>query len=199
LTRHFAGSFFACSISSPLPEAGQLAVFSSLALALHVSAPRRFRARMLAGNRETSHYGAVDRQETEPMPSTASPGSAADERSPMPGMALLCRSEALPEGASRLFELQDTTLFAVRHQGRAYVYVNRCPHRHVPLHWQDGGFLDDSGSLIRCARHGALFLIEDGECVTGPCEGQRLQPVKCLEAAGGLWRATTASPATDDR
>ncbi|MFR0675765.1 Rieske (2Fe-2S) protein [Enterobacterales bacterium AW_CKDN230030176-1A_HGKHYDSX7] len=133
------------------------------------------------------------------MPSTASPVSATDERPPSPGMTLLCRSEALPEGASRLFECQDTTLFAVRYRGRAYVYVNRCPHRHVPLHWQDGGFLDDSGSLIRCARHGALFLIEDGECVTGPCEAQRLQPVECLETAGSLWGATTALPAADDR
>lgn len=133
------------------------------------------------------------------MPSTASPGSAIGECSPTSGMTLLCRSDALLEGTSRLFELPDTTVFAVRHQGRAYVYVNRCPHRHVPLHWQDGGFLDDSGSLIRCARHGALFLIEDGECVTGPCEGQRLEPVRCLEAAGSLWRATTVSPATDDR
>ena len=133
------------------------------------------------------------------MPFNASPGSATDERSPPPGMTRLCRSDALPEGVSRLFERQDTTLFAVRHQGRAYLYVNRCPHRHVPLHWQDGGFLDDSGSLIRCARHGALFLIEDGECVTGPCEGQRLQPVRCWEDANGLWAAPTASPATDDR
>ncbi|MBA1190614.1 Rieske 2Fe-2S domain-containing protein [Pseudomonas entomophila] len=130
-----------------------------------------------------------------PTPRTA----PANAPSPAQGATLLCHSDALAEGQSRVFEVQDTTLFAIRHQGRAYLYVNRCPHRDVPLHWQDGGFLDDSASLIRCARHGALFLIEDGECVTGPCEGQRLQAVSCREDAEGLWAAPTPSPARDGR
>jgi len=28
--------------------------------------------------------------------------------------------------------------------------------------------------MIQCSSHGALFTIEDGECVAGPCTGQSL-------------------------
>lgn len=68
-----------------------------------------------------------------------------------------------------------------------FVYLNRCPHRRVRLDWQQDQFLDDSASLIRCATHGALFLIESGECVAGPCEGQSLKAVACREDAEGIW------------
>jgi nitrite reductase/ring-hydroxylating ferredoxin subunit len=39
----------------------------------------------------------------------------------------------------------------------------------------DHQFLDIEGSLIQCAVHDARFLIETGECVFGPCPGQRLE------------------------
>ena len=28
--------------------------------------------------------------------------------------------------------------------------------------------------MIQCANHGALFVIENGECVAGPCSGEAL-------------------------
>ena len=28
--------------------------------------------------------------------------------------------------------------------------------------------------MIQCANHGALFVIENGECVAGPCNGKAL-------------------------
>ncbi|WP_043089838.1 Rieske (2Fe-2S) protein, partial [Pseudomonas aeruginosa] len=83
--------------------------------------------------------------------------------------------------------VDERRLFAVRRDGRAYVYLNRCPHRGIPLEWQPDAFLDDSASLIRCASHGALFLIESGECVAGPCAGERLRALPCREDAEGLW------------
>jgi len=48
-------------------------------------------------------------------------------------------------------------------------------------------FLDASASLIHCAQHGALFLIESGECVAGPCEGEQLQALACHEDSQGIW------------
>lgn len=68
-----------------------------------------------------------------------------------------------------------------------YVYANRCPHRGVALEWQPDEFLDTSASLIQCATHGALFLIESGECVAGPCEGKSLRAIDCSEDAQGIW------------
>jgi len=55
------------------------------------------------------------------------------------------------------------------------------------LGWQPDRFLDDSASLIQCATHGALFLIENGECIAGPCAGQSLTAVPGREDAQGLW------------
>ena len=78
-------------------------------------------------------------------------------------------------------------LFAVRRAGQLYAYLNRCPHRNVPLEWEADQFLDASASLIQCATHGALFLVESGECIAGPCEGKHLRTVSCGEDAQGIW------------
>ncbi|WP_248743746.1 MULTISPECIES: Rieske (2Fe-2S) protein [unclassified Pseudomonas] len=102
-------------------------------------------------------------------------------------MKFLCTGADLLEATSRGFEIDGKKLFAVRRAGKAYVYLNRCPHRGIGLEWQPDQFLDPSNSLIQCATHGALFLIEDGECVTGPCSGQSLTAIDCREDAQGLW------------
>lgn len=102
-------------------------------------------------------------------------------------MLLLCPSAELGEGQSRGFSHDGLELLGVRREGRVYLYRNRCPHRGVPLNWQPDTFLDSSASLITCARHGALFLIESGECVAGPCEGESLQAVDCHEDSQGIW------------
>lgn len=102
-------------------------------------------------------------------------------------MIRLCAPDELPEAQSRGFDVEDMQLFAVRKGGEVFVYRNRCPHRGVPLEWQADQFLDPSASLIQCARHGALFLIESGECVAGPCEGQTLRPIDSSEDGEGIW------------
>ncbi|KEA40742.1 MFS transporter, partial [Pseudomonas aeruginosa] len=68
-------------------------------------------------------------------------------------MIYLCPSSHLAEGNSRGVLVDERRLFAVRRDGRAYIYLNRCPHRGIPLEWQPDAFLDDSASLIRCASH----------------------------------------------
>ncbi len=55
--------------------------------------------------------------------------------------------------------------------------MNSCPHIGTPLDWLPDRFLSHDGSRIVCATHGAEFRIADGECVLGPCFGQRLEPV----------------------
>jgi len=102
-------------------------------------------------------------------------------------MKFLCARDELPDASSRGFDLEGQKLFAVRRNQRVYVYLNRCPHRGVALEWQPDQFLDRSASLIQCATHGALFLIEDGECVAGPCAGQSLTVVPCREDSQGIW------------
>lgn len=102
-------------------------------------------------------------------------------------MKYLCDSAALIEGKSIGFNVDALKVLAVRRAGQVYVYANRCPHRGVPLEWQADEFLDASASLIQCATHGALFLIENGECVAGPCEGKSLRAIECAEDTRGIW------------
>lgn len=102
-------------------------------------------------------------------------------------MKFLCNSSELADAASRGFEVEGQKLLAVRRDGQVYLYLNRCPHRGIPLEWQPDRFLDDSASLIQCATHGALFLIENGECIAGPCAGQSLTALPGREDAQGLW------------
>ncbi len=105
-------------------------------------------------------------------------------------MHLLCTSNALGEGQSRAFVVAGQALFGVRRHGQVYLYRNRCPHRGITLNADTDAFLDDSASLIHCVHHGALFLLESGECVAGPCEGEQLQALDCLEDSRGIWLRT---------
>lgn len=102
-------------------------------------------------------------------------------------MLRLCAPDEVAEGKSRGFEIAGEKLFAVRKDGQLYAYRNRCPHRGIPLEWLPNQFLDVSASLIQCATHGALFLIESGECVAGPCAGQALQVLAIREDEQAIW------------
>lgn len=100
----------------------------------------------------------------------------------------LCRLDDIPEGGSRGFGPAPggfTGLFAVRREGRVFVYVNCCPHIGTPLDWAPGHFLDPDGRRIVCATHGAEFAIEGGLCLHGPCFGERLESVK-IEIRDGV-------------
>lgn len=116
-------------------------------------------------------------------------------------MIRVCDTTALAEGQAKGFNVPGLSLLVVRRDGLLHAYENRCPHRGVALEWLPDHFLDSSGSLIQCATHGALFLIDTGECVAGPCAGQALRAVSCSEHDGGVWveplPAATLRPSDD--
>jgi nitrite reductase/ring-hydroxylating ferredoxin subunit len=89
-------------------------------------------------------------------------------------MPILCHSDEIAEGKSKGFQLDETFLFAVKKHGQIYIYQNSCPHLGIQLEWQPDEFLDIDACMIQCSSHGALFKIEDGECLLGPCQGQSL-------------------------
>lgn len=89
----------------------------------------------------------------------------------------LCHLEDLPEYGSRGFTVGQREIFLIRQANQIRAYVNRCPHTGVTLNWMPDQFLDWEGQYIQCATHGALFRIEDGLCLAGPCPGSRLEPV----------------------
>lgn len=93
----------------------------------------------------------------------------------------LCKLADLPEGSSRGFSVETCCgtedIFLVHKNGRLFAYRNSCPHTGGPLDWVPDQFLDLDGELIQCATHDALFRIEDGACIAGPCAGKALSPV----------------------
>ena len=92
-------------------------------------------------------------------------------------MTVLCHRDDISNNSSRGFSIDGDSIFVVHYQQKFYVYRNHCPHLGLELNWQPDQFLTVDNTLIQCATHGALFLIETGECVSGPCSGQALEAV----------------------
>ncbi len=95
-------------------------------------------------------------------------------------MRLLCRLDDLPDGGARGFPPAPgsfTGLFALRRGERVQVWVNACPHLGTPLDWAPDRFLSRDGTRFVCSTHGAQFRLDDGLCLKGPCEGDRLEAV----------------------
>ncbi|MFT7491496.1 MAG: nitrite reductase/ring-hydroxylating ferredoxin subunit [Pseudohongiellaceae bacterium] len=86
----------------------------------------------------------------------------------------ICHINAIPEQGSKGIRLNKNDFFAVKSEGAVTVYYNSCPHLGSPLQWQSDQFLNYDKSLILCSTHGALFIIESGLCLAGPCQNQSL-------------------------
>lgn len=125
---------------------------------------------------------------------------AADGPAAATGWSRICPSAALVErGDGVRFGLLRGAgalpAFVLRIDGRAVAYLNQCAHVPVELDWNPGRFLDDTGTVIVCATHGAVYDAADGGCVGGPCRGRGLQPVPCRETDGWVEvQATVAAP-----
>lgn len=99
---------------------------------------------------------------------------------------VLCHFAELVEDDPRSFVQYGTPprdVFIVRRADRVFAYLNICPHTSAPLDWLPDQFLNNERTLIQCAMHAALFQIEDGLCIAGPCVGARLTalPVVVIE------------------
>jgi len=96
----------------------------------------------------------------------------------------LCHIDEIEESGSKGFVIdREHQVFAVKKQGKVYVYKNSCPHLGIPLEMMPDQFLDIDKSFIQCSTHGALFEIENGFCIAGPCSGASLeeQPYSVIE------------------
>lgn len=98
----------------------------------------------------------------------------------------VCALDEIGDGAARGFEIPGGMYdgFVMRRGGRVHAYLNTCPHQGNPLNWKPDAFLTRNRELIMCSVHGAIFGIEDGRCVGGPCAGQSLRALPA-EVVGG--------------
>ncbi len=76
--------------------------------------------------------------------------------------------------------------FVVRQGDEVFAYQNYCMHVGHPLNFKPDSFLTKDNSLIICASHGALYEIDTGVCVAGPCPGKTLRSVQVDVVAGEI-------------
>lgn len=99
---------------------------------------------------------------------------------PPPGTLLAHLADLPPHGGKELVFKDGPLLLRLlvqRTDSGAVVYENRCPHAGTPLNMFDDKFVDITGRRLLCRTHGALFDMEDGKCVRGPCKGDHLRAV----------------------
>ncbi len=72
-------------------------------------------------------------------------------------------------------------------RGALYAYFDRCPHWGLALDGEDDDApaFCDAGDALLCVWHGARFDPSDGTCLEGPCEGQRLDPLRATLSEDG--------------
>jgi len=95
-----------------------------------------------------------------------------------PAGVALGRLDIVADGGARGFVLQIGERyfhgFVVRRGDAVFGFVDRCPHMGVPLARDLDAYLSPLSDHIACGWHGALFRVDDGRCVGGPCPGTAL-------------------------
>lgn len=91
----------------------------------------------------------------------------------------LCNRDEIPDPGSKEFSIKTgrntLELFVIHKNAAFYAYKNSCPHTGASLNWQEDEFLDMDKALIQCSVHDALFEIDSGYCIAGPCSGQSIE------------------------
>lgn len=113
--------------------------------------------------------------------------------------ARLAALDEIPDGEARGFAVRTpggavVQILVVRQGSRVAAYENACPHVGTPLDWTPDEFLDSERRHLMCATHGALFRLEDGVCVAGPCQGDQLEPWPVALRDGAVWDASATMP-----
>jgi nitrite reductase/ring-hydroxylating ferredoxin subunit len=107
----------------------------------------------------------------------------------------LCASSELLESAQAIpFDVkyygQVGRGFAIRFEGQAHAYLNRCTHVPMEMDYQPNRIFDDSGRWLMCATHGATYWPKTGDCIGGPCRGGLVKIVLSETAGEVHWHTS---------
>jgi nitrite reductase/ring-hydroxylating ferredoxin subunit len=75
--------------------------------------------------------------------------------------------------------------------GAVRAWLNVCPHAGRRLDWAPGKFLRAKDGALVCAAHGASFDLANGECIAGPCRGERLRDIAVEVRDDDVWLVRT--------
>ncbi len=122
----------------------------------------------------------------------------------LPPQALCASADLAERGRAVSFDVlqwrEPTRAFALRFEGRAVAYLNRCAHVPTEMDWQEGEFLDADKRYIMCSIHGAVYDPLSGRCVMGQCGRMGLTKIELTEQEGQVfWHPTRDTrPAFED-
>ncbi|AWH30271.1 Rieske (2Fe-2S) protein [Stenotrophomonas sp. YAU14A_MKIMI4_1] len=107
--------------------------------------------------------------------------------------AALIVLEALADGAfvevEALVDGDAESVVLYRDGSQVRAFLNICPHAGRRLDWAPGQFLKSREGHLVCAAHGASFALDSGDCVAGPCKGDRLRAVQVDVRDGQVYLA----------
>lgn len=92
-------------------------------------------------------------------------------------MQPVCAASELEEDQARGVEINGKSVVLVKKDGEVHAYLNWCPHLGIELNFMPDQFLDSDNAFLMCANHGALFEIDSGHCLSGPCSGDALMKI----------------------
>ncbi|AXF05885.1 Rieske (2Fe-2S) protein [Paraburkholderia hospita] len=117
----------------------------------------------------------------------------------------LARFDELADPESRGFDPGGQgrdTLLLVRRGDEVFAYLDACPHYGgTPMSWRKDAYLNGDGTRIVCHAHGAQFDIATGECLAGPCIGQRLTRLDTAVTEDGnvcIFMSPDSAPTCDE-
>jgi nitrite reductase/ring-hydroxylating ferredoxin subunit len=102
-------------------------------------------------------------------------------------MSLIGNIDDFPDNSTKSIDTGQLSLLVVRRGAQLFIYENLCPHTRETLDPQGGSLTTGNGLLIQCQRHAAEFVADSGECVAGPCQGERLNAIPFTLSAGDIY------------
>ena len=82
-------------------------------------------------------------------------------------------------------KMQD--IFIIKKGHAFFAYKNQCPHRLTQMEWNPNDFLTKDKQHIICAMHAAIFNLDDGLCISGPCIGKSLKKIDIFIKEGEIF------------
>ncbi|MBY5925175.1 Rieske 2Fe-2S domain-containing protein [Halomonas denitrificans] len=110
-------------------------------------------------------------------------------KSAPPAGTVLLECSRLPPGDSQCLSLESDNgrfplIIARDAGGEVRAYVNACPHQYLPLNGRSDTIMSRDGELLICTHHQACFRLDSGEGISGPAQGEALDPVPVVEKDG---------------
>ncbi len=103
-------------------------------------------------------------------------------------MQLVCQIAEIPADPGTLqVSCGDSSFILAHWRGQLYAYLNKCPHLGWPLNLEPGRFLDIDNRFLQCSNHMALFEVDSGRCVSGPCPGACLTAIRIEQREDGVY------------